>query len=60
MRELQGTNLKQRFYMYLITHHVEESQIIIIENQHPPDSVLNGLKMTVFTGNPSEGRQGLL
>ena len=59
-RELQGTNLKQRFYMYLITHHVEESQIIIIENQHPPDSVLNGLKMTVFTGNPSKGRQGLL
>ena len=58
--ELQGTNLKERFYKYLITHHVEESQIIIIENQHPPDSVLDGLKMTVFTGNPNEGRQGFL
>ena len=57
---LQGTNLKERFYKYLITHHVEESQIIIIENQHPPDSVLDGLNMTVFTGNPNEGRQGLL
>lgn len=59
-KELQGTNLKERFYQYLIDHHIEESQIIIIENQHPPDFVLNGLKMTIFTGNPNEGRQGLL
>lgn len=58
--ELQGTNLKERFYKYLIAHHVEESQIIIIENQHPPDSVLDGLQMTIFTGNPNEGRQGFL
>lgn len=57
---LQGTNLKERFYQYLIDHHTEESQVIIIENQHPPDSVLHGLKMTVFTGNPNQGRQGLL
>lgn len=58
--ELQGTNLKEQFYKYLVSHHVEESQILIIENQHPPDSVLDGLKMTVFTGNPNEGRRGLL
>ena len=58
--ELQGTNLKEQFYQYLIDHHSEESQIIIIENQHPPDFVLGGLKMTIFTGNPNEGRQGLL
>ena len=58
--ELQGTNLKERFYKYLIAHHVEESQIVIIENQHPPESVQDGLLMTVFTGNPNEGRQGLL
>ena len=57
---LQGTRLKERFYEYLISHHVEESQVIVIENQHPPDSVLDGLNMTVFTGNPNEGRQGFL
>jgi cell division septum initiation protein DivIVA len=59
-RELQGTNLKERFYSYLVDHHSTDSQIIIVENQHPPDSVLDGLRMTVFTGNPNEGRQGFL
>lgn len=59
-RQLQGTNLKENFYSYLANHHSIDSQIIIIENQHPPDSVLDGLSMTVFTGNPSEGRQGFL
>ncbi len=57
---LQGTNLKERFYNYLIKHHANESQIIIIENQHPPSDVVNKLEMTVFTGNPNEGRFGLL
>lgn len=59
-RQLQGTNLKERFYSYLVEHHGTSSQIIIVENQHPPESVLSELKMTVFTGNPSEGRQGFL
>ena len=59
-RQLQGTNLKERFYSYLIDHHGENSQIIIVENQHPPSSVLDGLSMTVFTGNPNDGRKGFL
>lgn len=59
-RQLQGTNLKERFYSYLVDHHSADSQIIIVENQHPPDSVLDRLKMTVFTGNPNEGREGFL
>lgn len=59
-RLLQGTNLKERFYSYLADHHGGNSQIIIVENQHPPDSILNRLRMTVFTGNPNEGRQGFL
>lgn len=59
-RQLQGTNLKESFYSYLIDHHSTDSQIVIIENQHPPDSVLDGLRMTVFTGNPNEGREGFL
>lgn len=57
---LQGTDLKERFYAYLKTHHRQESQVIIIENQHPPDSELNNLHLTVFTRNPTDGRYGLL
>lgn len=59
-RQLQGTNLKESFYSYLVDHHSTDSQIVIVENQHPPESVLNGLRMTVFTGNPNEGREGFL
>lgn len=58
--ELQGTDLKERFYDYLVRHHGRESQVIIIENQHPPTGIESQLSMTVFTGNPSEGRFGLL
>ena len=57
---LQGTDLKERFYSYLVEHHASESQIIIIENQHPPSGVEDRLAMTVLTGNPNEGRFGLL
>ena len=59
-RQLQGTNLKESFYSYLVNHHSADSQIVIVENQHPPDSVLERLNMTVFTGNPNEGREGFL
>ena len=57
---LQGTDLKERFYAYLKAHHGDESQVIIIENQHPPDSELGNLHLTIFTRNPEEGRYGLL
>ncbi len=57
---LQGSDLKERFYDYLVQHHARESQVIIVENQHPPSSVENKLSMTVFTRNPSEGRFGFL
>lgn len=59
-RLLQGTNLKELFYSYLIEHHNDNSQVIIIENQHPPDSILHKSNMVVFTGNPIEGREGFL
>jgi predicted nuclease with TOPRIM domain len=59
-RQLQGTNLKESFYSYLVNHHGTDSQVVIVENQHPPDSVLDGLNMAVFTGNPNEGREGFL
>lgn len=57
---LKGTDLKERFYEYLVEHHGERSQILIIENQHPAPELENRLAMTVFTGNPDEGRYGLL
>lgn len=58
--ELKGTDLKERFYKYLIDHHGRDSQVIIVENQHPPENMIGRLAMTVFTGNPNDGRFGLL
>lgn len=58
--QLQGTDLKEKFYEYLIQHHSRDSQIIIIENQHPPEKFRGQMSLTVFTSNPSEGRFGLL
>lgn len=57
---LRGTDLKERFYDYLIEHHGQESQVVIIENQHPPERIEAQVALTVFTGNPSTGRFGLL
>ncbi|AVQ00327.1 hypothetical protein C7S18_23810 (plasmid) [Ahniella affigens] len=58
--QLQGTDLKERFYEYLAQHHGRDSQIVIIENQHPAPALEHLLAMTVFTGNPANGRYGLL
>lgn len=57
---LKGTDLKEKFYEYLVKHHGENSQVLIIENQHPPEAIEKHLSLTVFTGNPAEGRFGLL
>ncbi|WP_306031275.1 hypothetical protein [Stappia sp. MMSF_3263] len=57
---LKGTDLKERFYDYLIEHHGQDSQVIIIENQHPPARIEEKVVLTVFTGNPNTGRFGLL
>lgn len=57
---LSGSNLKEMFYTYLIEHHQSDSQIIIVENQHPPLNVQNQISLTVFTKNPNEGRFGFL
>jgi hypothetical protein len=56
---LQGTSLKQKFYKYLIEDH-SDSQVIIVENEHPPESFEDQLGLTVFTKNPRHGRFGLL
>ncbi|HBM2978459.1 TPA: AAA family ATPase [Klebsiella michiganensis] len=57
---LQGTDLKEKFYDYLVKHHTSDSQILIVENQHPPESMNGLITMTVFTSNPKVGRFGLL
>jgi len=57
---LRGSNLKEKFYDYLIRHHTIGSQVVIIENQHPPLEAMRDVHLTVFTNNPHEGRAGLL
>ena len=57
--KLQGRDLKERFYEYLIAHHSHDSQVIIIENQHPPENVHQNMNVINFTGNPTAGRYGL-
>ncbi|XYS42434.1 hypothetical protein ACSUAE_03500 [Acinetobacter baumannii] len=57
---LSNSDLKELFYDYLIKHHKSNSQIIIIENQHPPVVIEDRISITVFTSNPNEGRFGLL
>jgi len=54
---LQGSDLKIRFYNYLADNH-SESQITIIENEHPPDDLKNRISFTHFTKNPDSGRYG--
>jgi hypothetical protein len=55
---LQGSELKKKFYKYLLEEH-SDNQIIIIENQHPPEVFEGQIFLTVFTKNPLEGRFGL-
>jgi len=54
---LEGSNLKYRFYEYL-ANNCSDSQIIIIENEHPPLNMGGRITSTTFTKNPNEGRYG--
>ncbi len=56
--DLQGSNLKEKFYDYLVKNH-SDSQIIIVENEHPSDEVEAKVNLIVFTKNPHVGRFGL-
>jgi hypothetical protein len=53
---LQGTDLKERFYEYLRS--LTDGQIIVVENEHPSEQLLGQTSSTVFTKNPSSGRYG--
>lgn len=55
--DLRGTDLDEMFYRYLLGLH-ERNQVIIIENKHPHDFVIDKGNVTVFTKNPHQGRYG--
>lgn len=55
--DLRGTDLKERFYLYLLGLS-EDSQVVIIENEHPADIVGREGNVIVFTRNPHQGRYG--
>lgn len=56
--DLRGTDLKDRFYEYLLGLK-DDLQVIIIENEHPPETVFSRANVIVFTKNPHQGRYGL-
>jgi len=55
--DLRGTDLKEMFYRYLLGLR-KDSQVIIIENEHPPNFVSGEGNVVVFTKNPHHGRYG--
>ena len=55
--DLRGTDLKEMFYRYLLGLR-KDTQVIIIENEHPPDFVSRDGNVIVFTKNPHQGRCG--
>lgn len=56
--DLTGTDLKERFYAYLETL-PEDTQVIVIENTDPPDSIRKREQSIMFNKNPHHGRYGL-
>ncbi len=54
---LSGTDLKEKFYDYILGLR-SDSQVIIVENEHPPDFVSGRGNVIVFTKNPNLGRYG--
>lgn len=55
--DLRGSDLKERFYEYLLGLQTN-NQVIIIENEHPPDFVAERGNVIIFTKNPHQGRYG--
>lgn len=54
---LEGVGLREKFYEYLANNY-NDSQILIIENEPPPNGFAEKISLTNFTGNPNEGRYG--
>lgn len=54
---LQGTDLKERFYSY-VSSDERRGQVIVIDNEHPPGSFDTNINVTVFSKNPDLDRYG--
>jgi hypothetical protein len=55
--DLRGTDLKEMFYRYLAGLQ-KESQVVIVENERPPEFVARECNVITFTKNPHQGRYG--
>lgn len=56
--DLTGTDLQEQFYAYLEALPID-TQVIVVENTDPPDSIRNREQSLMFGKNPHHGRYGL-
>lgn len=56
---LKATSLAEHFYRHLASLK-DQVQVIVIENSDPPDAIAGLARIEVFTGQPGDGRFGLL
>lgn len=56
---LKVSSLAEHFYRHLASLK-EHVQIVVIENSDPPETIRSLARIEVFTGQPGEGRFGLL
>ncbi|MFX8094767.1 hypothetical protein ABTK72_21085, partial [Acinetobacter baumannii] len=56
--DLTGTDLQEKFYAYLEAL-PNDTQVIVVENTDPPDSIMKREQSLMFGKNPHHGRYGL-
>jgi hypothetical protein len=55
---LTGTDLQEQFYTYLEALPID-TQVIVVENIDPPDTIKKREQSLMFGKNPHHGRYGL-
>lgn len=56
--DLTGTDLQEKFYAYLEALPID-TQVIVVENTDPPESIMKREQSMMFGKNPHHGRYGL-
>lgn len=56
--DLQGTDLQEKFYDY-IQEMPDDTQVIVIENTDPPETIRNRNQSLMYSKNPHQGQYGL-
>lgn len=56
--DLTGTDLQEKFYAYLEALPID-TQVIVVENTNPPESIMKREQSMMFGKNPHHGRYGL-